>query len=138
MYPATKTFRAVEADKTAFPMPNTEPHSPLSKTATKKPKKTEDGATTVAGDDNNADDDDAAAGATKKPNYNDMFKLRNMQAVRHSFIPGKMTLAFLQEASNLRCIKSKPLVFDDEESEDEKVKSGKKKAKKRTGWQYFV
>jgi len=25
MYPGTKTFRAVEADKTAFPMPNTEP-----------------------------------------------------------------------------------------------------------------
>jgi hypothetical protein len=67
-----------------------------------------------------------------------MFKLRNMQAVRHSFIPGKMTLAFLQEASNLRCIKSKPLVFDDEESDDDKDakdKTGKKKAKKRTGWQ---
>jgi hypothetical protein len=49
-----------------------------------------------------------------------------------------MTLAFLQEASNLRCIKSKPLVFDDEESEDDKDakdKNGKKKAKKRTGWQ---
>jgi len=25
MYPATKTFHAVEADKTAFPLPNTEP-----------------------------------------------------------------------------------------------------------------
>jgi len=47
-----------------------------------------------------------------------------------------MTLSFLQEASNLRCIKSKPLVFDDEESEDDsKNKSGKKKAKKRHGWQ---
>ena len=55
--------------------------------------------------------------------------------MRHSFIPGKMTLAFLQEASNLRCIKSKPLVFDAEESEDDKDKTGKNKRKKRTGWQ---
>ena len=134
MYPATKTFRAVEADKTAFPLPSTEPQSPLSKTAKKK-KPAEDGATTVAGDNQ----EETPEGGAKKPSYNDMFKLRNMQAVRHSFMPGKMTLAYLQEASNLRCIKSKPLVFDDEESEDEKKdKSGKKKPKKRTGWQYFV
>ena len=57
-----------------------------------------------------------------------------MQAVRHSFIPGKMTLTALQEASNLRCIKSKPLKFDDSDSDDAKS-PGKKKPKKRTGWQ---
>jgi hypothetical protein len=62
-----------------------------------------------------------------------------MGAVRHSFLPGKMTLAYLQEASNLRCIKSKPLIFDEEDSDDDnnnaKDKTGKKKPKKRTGWQ---
>ena len=64
-----------------------------------------------------------------------------MGAVRHSFLPGKMTLAYLQEASNLRCIKSKPLVFHDSDSENEDKnaakdpKTGKRKPKKRTGWQ---
>lgn len=43
--------------------------------------------------------------------YDDMFKLRNMGAVRHSFLPGKMSLSSLQHESNLRCnMKTKPLV----------------------------
>ena len=37
--------------------------------------------------------------------YNDMFKLRNMQSVKHSFLAGNISLTALQEASNLRCIK---------------------------------
>ncbi len=74
MYPRTKAFKAVEADKTAFPLTNV--NSP-SRSA-KKPKEQEDQETTPGA-----------------PSYNDMFKLRNMQAVRHSFIPGKMQLTYL-------------------------------------------
>ena len=83
MYPSTKHFAAVEADKTAFPL--TMPSSPK---ATKTPAKEDD------------------------KNYDDMFKLRNMGAVRHSFIPGKMALSSLQHESNLRVIKSKPLIAE--------------------------
>lgn len=72
MYPATKTFRAVEADKTAFPLPNTEPQSPLSKTA-KKTKKNAEGEEEPAGGD---DAEEGKVQVTKS--YNDMFKLKNM------------------------------------------------------------
>jgi len=91
MYPATKTFRAVEADKSAFPM--TEPASP--KTDVKK--KAKPPMTPTSGDGSTAiiPEEDSNQQVAKSQVYDDRFKLRNMQAVRHSFIPGKMSLAFL-------------------------------------------
>ena len=83
MFPRTRQFHAVEADKTAFPM--TMPTSPK-------------GSKTYEVVQENSE-------------YDDMFKLRNMGAVRHSFLPGKMSLSSLQHESNLRCnMKTKPLV----------------------------
>jgi hypothetical protein len=84
MYPGTKHFAAVEADKTAFPL--SMPPSPKGKTASKN--------------------------LTEDLNYDDMFKLRNMGAVRHSFMPGKMSLSSLQHESHLRVIKSKPMIAE--------------------------
>lgn len=82
MFPRSRQFHAVEADKTAFPM--TMPSSPKGKTFEV---------------------------VTEDCEYDDMFKLRNMGAVRHSFLPGKMSLSSLQHESNLRCnMKTKPLV----------------------------
>ena len=83
MFPRTRQFNAVEVDKSAFPM--TLPSSP-------KASKTFEVI-------------------TEDSEYDDMFKLRNMGAVRHSFLPGKMSLSSLQHESNLRCnMKTKPLV----------------------------
>lgn len=108
MFPKTKAFKAVEADKTAFPMTNF--NSP-SRSAKKGGAPIEENTPVAA-------------------SYNDMFKLKNMQAVRHSFLPGKMQLSYLQEASNLRCIKSKPITIDhhsDEEHESATKSKGSKK-----------
>lgn len=81
MFPKTRTFNPVEADKTAFPM-----SMPVS------PKR----QVVVVEEDSE---------------YNDQFKLRNMGAVRHSFLPGKMALGSLQHESSLRSnMKTKPLV----------------------------
>ena len=83
MFPRTRQFNAVEVDKSAFPM--TLPTSP------KEGK--------------------SFAVIQENSEYDDMFKLRNMGAVRHSFLPGKMSLSSLQHESNLRCnMKTKPLV----------------------------
>ncbi len=85
MFPRTRQFNAVEVDKSAFPM--TLPSSP--KGASSKTYEV----------------------ITEDSEYDDMFKLRNMGAVRHSFLPGKMSLSSLQHESNLRCnMKTKPLV----------------------------
>lgn len=68
MFPGTKVFKAVEADRSAFTTMN----SP-----------------TNAGSKN--------ALLDQTPNkYNDMFKSGNMQSVRHSFLPGNMSLTALQ------------------------------------------
>jgi hypothetical protein len=59
-----------------------------------------------------------------------MFQPRNMQSVRHSFLPGKMSLTALQEESNLRANKPtlpKKKNGDDDDDNNEKPDDGKKK-----------
>lgn len=77
MFPKTRTFKAVEGDKSAF--------GGYFSTAVNSPTNSKKDVTV--------------------PLYNDQFKLRNMQSVRHSFLPGNMSLTALQEESNLRVIK---------------------------------
>ncbi len=107
MFPQTKTFKAVVADKTAFPMTNfSSPKSSKKRGAGEELENT-----------------------PQPVPYNDMFKLRNMQAVRHSFLPGKMQLSYLQEASHLRCIKSKPIKVEHSDDETPSVTKSEKKKK---------
>jgi hypothetical protein len=69
MFPKTKDFKSVETDKSAFPY--------TSNTTINSPK---------AG---------AASESSSVVPYNDMFKLRNMQSVRHSFLSGNISLTAL-------------------------------------------
>jgi hypothetical protein len=108
MFPKTRVFKAVEADKSAFPSLTT-----LNSPRGVSPSKTLENTPEVAP-------------------YNDQFKLRNMQAVRHSFLPGKMSLTALQEESYLRVIKPpqpKKKSGDDDEEEAPKTTSEKKTKK---------
>jgi hypothetical protein len=75
MFPKTKEFKAVDLDKAPFAS-NTTLTSPLNSKSKVFSETSEV--------------------------YNDRFKLRNIQSIRHSFLTGNISLTALQEASNLR------------------------------------
>lgn len=100
MYPRTKEFKAIDVDKSAFNY-HTTLTSPLN------------GQSRVLSETSEV--------------YNDRFKLKNVQSIRHSFVTGKISLTALQEASNLRVVKDyrkKRLVPDEDEEEAAQAKKG--------------
>ena len=84
MFPKSKAFKPFEADKSAFPY-----HS---NTVFASPKNSAHNLTAEM----------TALFNTENKPYNDYFRPRNMQSVRHSFAKGNISLAGLQEEANLR------------------------------------
>jgi len=102
MYPKTKEIKAIDADQSAHKY-----HTTLTSPLNAQSRVLSEGSDGV---------------------YNDKFKLKNVQSIRHSFVTGNISLTALQEASNLRVVKDcrkKKLVPDSDEEEDAAPKKAK-------------
>lgn len=86
MFPKTKIFKAVECDKSSFNMFATTVNSPTNSSKQEFLLNSPSNST---------------SNAVSGP-YNDLFRPRNMQHVRHSFTSGNISLSALREQANLR------------------------------------